>query len=422
MNREKLFLVPISILALGILNACAPAVAPAPTPAPRVAVIAPTVPPRPTLTDAPRIATLAPTLPIPSATFTATPRPVTNQAIADLLNPIRQKYKLPALAGGIVTSKGLIAAGATGVRKAGTNVVATTDDLWHLGSDTKAMTAVLIGALIEQGKIKWDSTLAEIFPELAPGMNPEFRKVTLVHLLSHRAGLPHDLDWNQISRTGNLRQQREQAVKIATSVAPLSPIGSKYEYSNVGFVLAGAMAERVMDDTWENLITQRIFKPLSMNGAGFGGTGTPGQIDQPWSHDANGSPTPNNGPSVDNPPVMAPAGEVHASLADWSKFIADQLRGLHGEAALLKPGTYQALHAPPFGGDYAGGWGVSQRDWGGGTVFSHAGSNTVNYAVVWMAPTRNFALLVVTNEGGDAGAGKACDDAAAAMIQYYTSR
>jgi CubicO group peptidase (beta-lactamase class C family) len=416
MDRVRYFRIFIWMLVTIAFAACAPAARPTPTVAPSVATIAPTLP------EARRTATFVPTLPILSPTFTATPRPVANQAIVDLLNPIRQKYKLPALAGGIVTSKGLIAVGATGVRKAGTNVAVTTDDLWHLGSDTKAMTATLIGDLIEQGKIKWDSTLAEVFPELAAGMNPEFRKVTVLHLLSHRAGLPHDLDWDQISRTGNLRQQREQAVKIATAVAPLSPIGTQFEYSNVGFVIAGAMAERVMNESWENLITQLLFRRLGMDGAGFGGIGMPGQIDPPWPHDANGIPTPKNGPTEDNLPVMGPAGTVHASLADWSNFIADQIRGSRGESALLKAGTYQAMHTPPFGGDYASGWGVAQRDWGGGTVFSHAGSNTINYAVVWMAPLRDFAVLVVTNQGGDAGAGKACDDASGALIQYFTSR
>ena len=61
--------------------------------------------------------------------------------IDDLLEPIRQKYGLPSLAGAIVTSKGLIAIDAVGVRKSGTTVPVTADDMWHLGSDTKSMTA-----------------------------------------------------------------------------------------------------------------------------------------------------------------------------------------------------------------------------------------------------------------------------------------
>jgi hypothetical protein len=46
------------------------------------------------------------------------------------------------------------------------------------------------------------------------------------------------------------------------------------------------------------------------------------------------------------------------------------------------------------------GWIVTERGWGGGRVLTHAGSNTMNHAVVWMAPRRNFAVLSATSLGG----------------------
>lgn len=176
------------------------------------------------------------------------------------------------------------------------------------------------------------------------------------------------------------------------------------------------MAEEISDKPWEEMIRTTVFAPLQMTSAGFGGTGTPGKINQPWPHVGQGRPTPANGPDEDNPPVMGPAGTVHCSLADWAKFVTDQLRGLRGQpGTLLKAETYTQMHTPPFGGDYAAGWLVVQRPWAGGTAYTHAGSNTMNYAVVWMAPLRDFAVLVVTNQGG-AGMDTAADDAAAALI------
>ena len=148
------------------------------------------------------------------------------------------------------------------------------------------------------------------------------------------------------------------------------------------------------------------------------GLGTPGKLDQPWPHFANGQPAPNNGPTVDNPEVMGPAGTVHCSISDWAKFVADQLRGDRGERALLKPESYRQLHTPAIGGDYASGWLIAERPWGGGTVLNHAGSNTMNYAVVWLAPKRDFAVLVCTNQGGESAA-KATDEAAAALIKLH---
>lgn len=340
------------------------------------------------------------------------------ERVDDLLMSILQKHQMPALAGAVVTGRGLEAIGAVGVRKAGTDVAVTVEDLWHIGSDTKAMTAALIGSLVEQGKLRWETTIGEVFPDIAAPWPPAFKDITLLHLLSHRSGLSANLLWFALPKSDPIREQRFAALKLASSIKPLSLPGEKYLYSNLGYVIAGAMAEKVGEAAWEDLMKTLIFEPLGMKNVGYGGVGTPGQIDQPWGHAADGTPVAGNGPDVDNPPVVGPAGRVHCSLGDWAMFIADQLRGARGEKALLKPETYQKLHTPPFGGNYALGWGVAEREWGGGTVLTHSGSNTMNMAVVWLAPRRDFAVLVVTNQGGEAAA-KACDEAASALIRWH---
>jgi CubicO group peptidase (beta-lactamase class C family) len=338
--------------------------------------------------------------------------------LVPVLEPIRQKYQLPALAGAIVSDHGMVAFGAVGVRKAGTSIRVTTRDKWHLGSDTKAMTATIVASLVEQGRLTWDTQLEQIFPDLTPAMSPDMRRVTLLHLLSHRAGLPHDIDWQAALRRGTVQERRQAVVRVAGALRPRTKPGTTFEYSNVGYVIAGAMVERITGESWEGVMKRRLFGPLGMATAGFGGLGTPGQIDQPWPHGANGAPTERNGPAVDNPKVMGPAGTVHSSLADWAKFVADHLRGERGQGALLHVETYRRLHTPPFGGDYALGWLVAERAWGGGPVLTHAGSNTMNYAVVWIAPKRNFAVLVCTNQNGDV-AKRGTDEAAAALIRYH---
>jgi CubicO group peptidase (beta-lactamase class C family) len=340
---------------------------------------------------------------------------VGDPAVTRALKPIRQKFDVPALAAAVVTSEGLEFVGAVGVRKRGTEIPVGLDDLWHLGSDGKIMTSTLITRLVERGQLRWDSTLGEIFPDLAPKMNPEFRQVTLLQLLSHRAGLPANIDLAQyLGDDGpalRLRVVREELAK-----APQSPPGTKFAYSNVGYLIAGAAVEKITGESWEDAISNEVFKPLGMKSAGFGGVGTPGQIDQPWPHRADGSPAPENGPAMDNPPVMGPAGRVHCSIQDWAEFIQDQLRGARGEfGTLLKRESYQTLQTPPFGGDYALGWKVVQRVWAGGKALTHAGDNTMNFANVWIAPKRDFAILVCVNQGGDT-AFEASDAAVGALI------
>jgi CubicO group peptidase (beta-lactamase class C family) len=329
--------------------------------------------------------------------------------LAAVLGPIRDRYGLPALGGAIVDGNGLRAKAVVGVRKLAETTEATADDLWHLGSDTKAMTATMIAALVEQGKLSWDSTLGAVFPDMQ--LPAPVGGITLLQLLSHREGLPHDADWSEISRKGSLVQQRRAAVARLASVALLSIPGTKFSYSNWGYVVAGAMAEQVAGKSYEELMKAIVFDPLHMESVGYGPAGSRGGTDEPWGHTKDGAPS-----WGDNPLVVAPAGCVHCSLDDWGKFISDQLRGAEGKPALLKPASYLRLHSAPFGGTYALGWGVADRPWGGGQVFSHAGSNTMNFALVRMAPARDFAVLVVCNQGGSE---KACDDAATALISLH---
>src|SRR4051812_14595766 len=130
------------------------------------------------------------------------PKPDNN--INQLLEAIRIKNKLPSLAGAIVTGKGLVSIGATGYRKSGSTVSVTSDDRWHLGSDTKAMTATLIGVLVERGKLRWDTTIGEVFTDMARDFPKEFADITLLQLLSHHAGLPANIDWHHLMIKGSL--------------------------------------------------------------------------------------------------------------------------------------------------------------------------------------------------------------------------
>jgi CubicO group peptidase (beta-lactamase class C family) len=341
-------------------------------------------------------------------------------SVTNLLVPIRQKQDVPAICAVLVTSKGVVAQGVAGVRKRGTDIPATLDDLWHLGSDTKAMTATLIARLVERGRLKWETTLADVFPELAGKFHPDMRGVTLLHLLSHRSGLRPNLDLG--SYLGDdVKQLRLRAVREELARPPTHKPGSNFEYSNLGYIIAGAVVERVTGRTWEEAIRDEVFVPLKMTSAGFGGTGTRGQIDQPWPHDGDGQAMSENGSAMDNPPVMGPAGRVHCTIQDWARFIQDQLRGARGEPALLAPASYQKLHTPPFGGDYALGWILVEREWSGGIALNHGGDNTMNIANAWIAPNRDFAILACVNQSGDKGS-EAGDDAVRALLTLHSKR
>jgi len=108
------------------------------------------------------------------------------------LETVRTSHALPALAAAVVKDGEVIASGAVGVRALGTDVPVTIDDRFHIGSDTKAMTATLAGMMVDEGRLRWDSTIGEVLGDKVRGMNPTLAAVTLEQLLSHTSGIPTD--------------------------------------------------------------------------------------------------------------------------------------------------------------------------------------------------------------------------------------
>src|SRR3954454_18620642 len=106
------------------------------------------------------------------------------------LEALRKKFHLPALAAAAVRDGKIVDIAATGVRHYGFEEEVTVDDSWHLGSCTKSMNPTLAAMLVEQGKIDWTSTVADVFAELREAMDDEWAGVRLDQLLSHLGGAP----------------------------------------------------------------------------------------------------------------------------------------------------------------------------------------------------------------------------------------
>jgi CubicO group peptidase (beta-lactamase class C family) len=336
------------------------------------------------------------------------------------LERIRNDQGLPALAAVLIRSGKIVETGAVGVRAVGSPKPVTIHDRWHLGSNTKSMTATLAAALVEEGTIDWDTTIAEVFPDVAERIRPEYADVRLDELLSQTAGLrervplPSYATWES---TMPLPEQRRQWAAELLSLAPEVSRGT-HRYSNANYVVAGAMLEAVTGEQWEDLMQRKILNPLGMASTGFGAPGTNSEEpDEPRGHQrvqGEFHPLPPDS-RADNPPAVGPAGTVHTTLADFARYMAAHLAGARGEGELVSAETFDKLHSPAPGTHYALGWSVAKHSRAGGRVLSHNGSNRMWYATMWIAPERDFAILTVTNAGGSAGA-KGADDALRALI------
>lgn len=314
-------------------------------------------------------------------------------SLPQALEQIRASYKFPAMAAFALQGDTIVERATVGTRSSKDNTPLGDDAQWHLGSNTKAMTATVAGMLVEEGLLKWDSTIGEILGKAAPDMDAGHRETTLAMLLHHRGGITPNINW-----WGAPADRVACAAEILTT--PPTQRG-EYIYSNAGYVVAGAMMEAVTGKPWEDLMREKLFEPLGMNDTGFGAPSRPGA---PWGHDGGlfgwkpKDPTERNS---DNPPVMGPAGTVHTTMEDYARFIAAHLKGARGEDGIVTAETFRTLHAPTPGGEYAMGWIVAERGWAGGPALTHGGSNTLWFATVWLAPEKNMAFFAVTNAGGD---------------------
>jgi CubicO group peptidase (beta-lactamase class C family) len=341
-----------------------------------------------------------------------------------LLKPYLADYSLPALAAAVAKGGKIVAAGAVGVRRAGADIPVTLDDRFHLGSDTKAMTALLAAMLVEEGRLSWSSTPAEVFPALAPGLDKGFAAVTLERILSHSAGLPSDSAevgevWGQaLDQDGNLDAMRLFVVREWGKRPLAYPAGQGFAYSNLGYVIAGAMIERAAGKTWDELIVERLFTPLGLTTAGLGCQASPGRVDAPLGHVlADGKAAPFlAGPNCDNPSLIGPAGIAHMSILDfarWASWNAGQgrrppalvrpetLRRLHTPLAAIAPAKDAKPGAPTIKGGYGLGWGLVEVDFAPQPLLHHTGSNNKNLAAVWVDVENDLAIVLAANIGGE---------------------
>lgn len=293
-------------------------------------------------------------------------------------------------------SEGLAVAG---LRAAGSDVLVAPADQWHIGSLTKSMTATLVARLVEQRVISWDDTIGDALGTVAPDMDMAYRGLTFRHLLSHRAGLPANIDalsafWLRgTDADRNPAGDRQRYVRNILSHPPEALPEREFLYSNAGYVVAGAMLEQITGMAWEELIAREVFVPLGLSSAGFGPPGTPGILDQPRGHRMSfGFRSVEPGRSADNIPALGPAGRVHISASDLLRYAQTHLTGAMDGNDYLTAESWHILHTPPFGGEYAMGWNVSPTG-----HLGHSGSNTYWLARIGIDPQAGRVFVLLAN-------------------------
>ncbi len=318
------------------------------------------------------------------------------------LEKLLKANKLPGAVAVVFRKDALADSGAAGVREFGKSAPIALTDRFHIGSNAKAMLATVVGLLVEENSLSWDSKPVEILK--VSGAQEAYASVTLKSFLNHHAGLPafeeEDApEWRawvaNRQAAGPAGQPVQRFSRWILMQPPAVSPGTRVLYSNAGYAVVAAVAEAVTGMDWKELLARHLFGPLKME-AGFG---------LPASTDANapqGHYEIKKGLRVQDSkesiaPFIQPAGNVQVSILEYVKFLQLHLGGLQGVDGLAKSATIRRMHVPV---DKMGfGWKIS--DYQGAPASFHAGSADTFYAMATLLPSSDLGVAVFVNAGGE---------------------
>ena len=176
------------------------------------------------------------------------------------MEQVMNDWNAPGIGIGIVMGDKLVFAKGYGFRDYGKKLPYTTTTTQPIASNTKLFTAVAVGLLVEEGKLRWDEPIKQFVPTIRFYNDDLDRSVTIRDMLSHRTGVTrHDSIWYKSSFT------RRELWDRLRYLEPAAPLRTKFLYNNLMFTAAGQVVEELSGKTWEQFVKQRIFDPLGMS-------------------------------------------------------------------------------------------------------------------------------------------------------------
>jgi CubicO group peptidase (beta-lactamase class C family) len=313
-------------------------------------------------------------------------------------------FEVAGLALAVVAGGEVVYERGFGLRDRERELPVTPDTLFAVGSTTKAMTATLLGTLVDEGKLGWDDPVRRHLPWFALADPIVAERLTVRDALSHRSGLPrHDLLWYNHNE-GTRREMIERLAHLDLT----ADLRARWQYNNLLFLTAGYLAGELAGATsWEEAMRARLFAPLGMARSNFSVEESQGDPDHalPYKREEDGDLTRIPFRPLD---LVGPAGSVNSSareMARWALF--NLARGEAGELRIVQAQTLAEIHKvqmptgatalrpdlQPVG--YALGWMVDV--YRGHRRVHHGGGIDGFVAMVTLFPDDDLAVVSFTN-------------------------
>ncbi|MGW0601895.1 serine hydrolase domain-containing protein [Streptomyces sp. NPDC002776] len=331
---------------------------------------------------------------------------VTQENLEENLKQLAEEYLVPG-ASAAVLCDGQVTAAATGVLGVRTNVTATTDSLFQIGSITKTFTATALMRLVDRGKVDLDTKVADLLPDLRP-QGDGAETLTLRHLLSHTSGLPGD---NMLD-LGHGEDVLERYAAACSGQTLVHPAGATWSYCNAGYLLLGRIIELLTGSTWDDAMRELLFDPLELSR-----TVTLPE-DALLHRTAIGHLMPQDGPAssvADARPVtrwalprtLGPAGTVCTTPTELLTLVQLHLAGgvtssglrILSEDSVVAMRTPQTQLPSRWGMATHWGLGLSLSNVDGAMVCGHTGNAMGQSAFLQFVPEHGVAIALLANGG-----------------------
>ena len=352
------------------------------------------------------------------------------------LETIRASRHMPGISGMAIKQGHIVAQGAAGCRRQGTNTQFLVTDPVNIGSCTKWMTATVAGRLVDRGLIGWNTRVCDLFTNY-PAFNPAFTNATLDQFLCHRAGVQDETTFDAthwtafMSQTGTVSRLRRWVSDTVLKDPPQVQPG-QYLYANQGYAVAATMMEIASGKDWETLIREEVFTPLRMNSAALGqvfDNALPPKT--PVGHDLNTNTfaltprlrLPGNYEYHYEASIGA-AGYVGLTLKDWGKFINVQSRVYVGDymtnaASLARLKLPYDIRQTAGSNDMGRGVTVLYWPFAGENGLYHGGDCFGQDSEFYLWPTNQFTVLVAVNCSINKYTSAAITDALNLLAGYF---
>ncbi|MET0645414.1 MAG: serine hydrolase domain-containing protein [Pyrinomonadaceae bacterium] len=316
-------------------------------------------------------------------------------AIEKAVEERRRAHGIPGLSLVIVRDDKVILKLGFGVRDRERNLPVTPETLFAIGSATKAFTSMTAVMSADEGKLSLEDSLKKYLPYFKLRDPEADAKASLRDLLSHRTGLDRT---DLAMATGALR--REELIRVAGLAKPAAGFREKFLYQNVMYTAAGEATARANGKTWEQLVTDKVLKPLGMKATVLTFGEMQKSPDFSYGYDLNSETRETRRLRLLEDFAAAPAGAIISNandMGEWLRLLTG--RGVYRDARLVSEKGFDELInrqisiSPVLG--YGLGWFL--REWHGHKVVDHGGNIEGFNAMVAFMPEKRLGFAMLSN-------------------------